>query len=579
MNIKKHNINKFINYVPWITTLLVLFITIGFAAFTSNSSIVARAKVDPVIAMQIINFTATNNGNHGGNSNYETHNIDVATTGASLPYSDSTVEYQIELINLGTDPNGIFEVTGLPSNLEYSFSGYTEQDKICDTNTPSNCSKLARKTITMTIRYKQNGYNSSQTTYPLTLNFDFRTFHNITYSGFTGTYRDYVIDGGNLNVTFTSGDIPSSVGVVGATNNYVNPTLSLTNVTSDVAITKKYNITYTGFTGSTNGLPSSIVHSGGTITFDNTAGIPSNVTVTGATGSYTSPTLTLSNITGDITVNATYQTSSQAYLVIQNIYDNSTPSEDSTCDNSLETDDTSDHNLRYIGSKPCNYIYFNNSNWRIIGIFDVNGEKLLKIVNPTVYSSSEKFNKNNANGKHIWGENQLATTLNNTFFQQVTTNGYNTFVQSVPWNTGGPSSNASTPNAFYTAEISSHSTSNYNVGLLNISDIAYATSGPTNGNRSTCLNAAMSTWNNSNVGCVVNSAIVNDWLFLGENEWTVDTRSGSSQVYRMNNNGIPYQASINTSSSVRTVVYLKENIKIDSGNGSSNSPYRISLIQ
>ena len=264
----------------------------------------AKAKIDPVIAMQIINFTATNTGNHGGSSNYETHNIDVATTGAYLPYSDSTVVYEIELINLGTDPNGIFAVTGLPSNLQYSFSGYTEQDKICDANNSSNCGKLARRTITMTISYKQNGYNSGTTTYPLTLNFDFRAFHSITYSGFSGSYRDYVIDGGNLNVTFGNNDIPSTVGVTGSTYSYTSPTLSLTSVSSNVTVTKKYNVTYSGFTGSTSGLPSSIVYSGGTITFDNTSGIPSGVTVTGATGSYTSPTLTISNITSNITITA-----------------------------------------------------------------------------------------------------------------------------------------------------------------------------------------------------------------------------------------------------------------------------------
>ena len=573
---KTFNVNKVVNFSPLFLVIALLCMTIGFSAFTSNPMIVAKAKVDPVIAMQIINFAETTGANHGGASNYESHNIDIATTGAYLPYSDSTIVYQIELINLGTDPNGIFAVTGLPSNLQYSFSDYTEQDKICDANTPSNCSKLARRTITMTISYKQNGYNSRTTTYPLTLNFDFRAFHNISYNGFSGTYRDYVIDGGNLNITFNSGDIPSAVGVVGATNSYTSPTLSLTSVASDVTITKKYNITYSGFSGNTSSLPSSINYSGGSITFDNTSGIPSNVTVTGATGSYASPTLTLSNITGDITITAA-AAANKAYLFIQDIYNNSTPSEDSSCDNSLTPDDTSDSNLRYIGSKPCNYIYFNNTNWRIVGIFNVNGENLLKIVNPTVYSSSVKFNNNNGGGKQIWGANQLATTLNDTFYQQLTTNGYDTFVQSVPWNTGGPASNVSTPNAFYTAEISAHSASNYNVGLLNISDIAYATSGPTNGNRSTCLNATMNTWNNTNVGCVVSNAIVNDWLFLGENEWTVDTRSGQSQVYRMQNNGIPYQASMNTSSNARTVVYLKENIKFDSGNGSSSTPYRISL--
>ena len=160
-------------------------------------------------------------------------------------------------------------------------------------------------------------------------------------------------------------------------------------------------------------------------------------------------------------------------------------------------------------------------------------------------------------------------------------NGYGDFIKSVTWNVGGPSSNASTPKAFYNAEIGTKSDSSVYVGLLNISDFAYATSGPTNGNRSTCLNANISTWTSSSVGCISNSAIVNDWLFTGNYEWTITSVSGRSYVYRMQNTGIPYSQSLNNSStSSRTVVYLKENITFTSGNGSSdtNGPYHISLV-
>ncbi|MBR3210128.1 MAG: hypothetical protein IKF82_07705 [Bacilli bacterium] len=328
---KKFNINKIAKYVPITVTALIFCITLGFSSFTSTSSIIATAKVDPVIDIQIINFTSTTAGNHEGNSSYETHNVDVATTGIYLPYADSTAVYEIELVNLGTDPNGIFEVTGLPNNLEYNFTDYTEQDKICDDNNPTNCSKLSRKTIHMTIGYKQNGYDSSITTYPLTLNFDFRTFHNITYSGFSGTYRDYVIDGGNLNITFDTGDTPSYVDVVGATNNYTSPTLTLTNVTNDVSITKLYSINYIDFTGDISGLRTRIGSEGGTITFNNTTGIPEFVLVTGANSDYNSEThvLTLTNVTSNITVtmasDGIVEIKSITLQDISNVTENSNP--------------------------------------------------------------------------------------------------------------------------------------------------------------------------------------------------------------------------------------------------------------
>ena len=517
---KKINIDKFLKILPIITVLLIVSITIGFASFTSSSSIVANANVDPYIGIQILKFTESSAQNNGA-SNYETHTIDEVTTGAYLPNSNSEITYKIDLVNLGTFENGIYTVTGLPNNLEYNFSNYTEGDKICDETSPNNCSKLAKKSIYMTIRYKRDsngnitGYNSSTTTYPLDLTFDFRTFHSITYSGFTGTYRNYIIDGGSLNITFNQNDTPDDITVTGATKD-----------------------------------------------------------------SYTNSVLSISGATNDVTITAVNQTvTEKAYIKIQNIYNNSTPSEDSSCENTILPDDTSDNNLRFVGSKPCNYIYFNNSNWRIIGLFKINNNTLIKIVNPTAYSTSDKYHSSNASGYQTWGKNSLSTTLNGTFYQTLTTNGYSQYIESVPWNIGAPASNANKPSAFYAAEIATKTSTSYNVGLLNISDIAYATSGPTNGNRNTCLNANMNTWNSSSVGCISSSDIVNDWLYLGNNEWTIDAINNQARVYRMQSNGIPYVQSLNASSThTRTVVYLKENITFESGNGSNNSPYIIKAL-
>ena len=245
---KKISVFKIRNNIFLSLAVMICALTLGFAAFTSTSSIIANAKIEPYIGMQIININEYSNINNGA-SNYETNTKDEIILGAYLPHEDSEIIYKIDLANLGTSENGIYEVTGLPNNLEYSFSNYTEQDKICDQTTPSNCTKLARRTIYMTVRYKRDGntivgYNSNVTTYPLDLTFDFRTFHNITYTGFSGSYRNYIIDGGSLNITFNNGDIPNEIYVTGATNNYQSPTISLTNVTQDVGIHKKYSITY-----------------------------------------------------------------------------------------------------------------------------------------------------------------------------------------------------------------------------------------------------------------------------------------------------------------------------------------------
>lgn len=67
-----------------------------------------------------------------------------------------------------------------------------------------------------------------------------------------------------------------------------------------------YTVTYIDFTGDTSGLISSIPITGGTIVFNETTGIPSNITVTGADYDYSSsPTLVLSNVTGNVTITNT----------------------------------------------------------------------------------------------------------------------------------------------------------------------------------------------------------------------------------------------------------------------------------
>ncbi|MBR3210127.1 MAG: hypothetical protein IKF82_07700 [Bacilli bacterium] len=102
---KQINSNKIIKYIPWITTIIIFTITLGFASLTSASSIIANAKVDPYIGIQIIKVSEYSNANNGS-STYETNTIDKITSGAYLPNNNSEITYQIDLANLGTTENG-----------------------------------------------------------------------------------------------------------------------------------------------------------------------------------------------------------------------------------------------------------------------------------------------------------------------------------------------------------------------------------------------------------------------------------------------------------------------------------------
>ena len=267
----------------------LLFLTIGFSVFQasveiSNITAVIRVQKDiRVTGVYAINAT------NGASSNYEEYDVNRITE-------------IYKKINSNID-----------SNLEIKSKTVNLKEALCDDSNSTECKLGSVTTFDITIGYKNNGYNGTDLTHLIELEFDFRRVFNITYSGFSGNTSglpSQMIDGDTKTITFnaTSG-IPTNVVVTGASGSYSSPTLTLSNVTiqnlvDTIVVTKAYSITYSGFSGNTSGLPQIITASGGTITFDSTSGIPTNVSISGgATGNYVSPTLTINpGVTGDITI-------------------------------------------------------------------------------------------------------------------------------------------------------------------------------------------------------------------------------------------------------------------------------------
>ena len=101
----------------------------------------------------------------------------------------------------------------------------------------------------------------------------------------------------------------------------------------------------------------------------------------------------------------------------------------SSSDDENKIIDYDDYDIRYVGTNPNNYIYFNCSDYtnqssescglyRIIGLFDsrstgVSNTKLVKLINTTYINSSLKFDsKNNTTGSNYWYDSQLMMLLN-----------------------------------------------------------------------------------------------------------------------------------------------------------------------
>lgn len=245
---------------------------------------------------------------------------------------------------------------------------------------------------------------------------------------------------------------------------------------------------------------------------------------------------------------------------------------------------------RYIGGSPNNYVRFNDDDWRIIGVFDVdNGsgviEQRVKIV-------SAYLSRNLAwdtNGGKIWENSSLYSVLNNDYYNSASSymgNGLTATARSqianAKWYTAGCLNGADVSGPdFYKCERGTKSTSTgkgsvvQKVGLINASDYIYTYA---NGVNSTC-------YNTSNKCSTIYSggSPQSGWLWIEGFYWLItpegtDTSNTifyvSSTFANPSYQGIvqPFTSSY-TYNAVRPAVYLKAGIRTTGGDGSSSNPY------
>ena len=292
-------------------------------------------------------------------------------------------------------------------------------------------------------------------------------------------------------------------------------------------------------------------------------------------------------------------------------------SEETRISNGLKKDNTEDKNIRYYGSDPNNYVSFNNELWRIIGVFGNNVKLVRKDSLGSLSWDSSESSINGGVGINQWGESKdadgneyagadLQVYLNKMYYGGTSVtcyNGKNNQTTTCPtgtidetskslidyhiWNTGAIEYNTRTDTlAFYSAE---RGTTNGKIctsgtycndtvtrttewtgyiGLPYVTDWAYASS------ESVC-ETNMQKQDSSNAYICKN----NNWMqgskwayyfspyahgtFAG-NAWSV---SGAGYANRT------YAAS---SRAVAPSIYLKSNVIIESGKGTSTDPYILS---
>ncbi len=321
-----------------------------------------------------------------------------------------------------------------------------------------------------------------------------------------------------------------------------------------------------------------------------------------------------------VTIITTFMSELPSESVLASDYFNNLDSDE------LIADGTADNNLRYVGSNPDNYVYFNcddNDNptadtcekWRIIGLMnnidDGSGNK----------ESRLKIMRDGGIGAFSWGYKDSADTVDwyNSHVQEILNTGYyynmtsgsvtnrdglvnnvdftengfkqgaKDFTADAVWNIAGTSSTSSAvAGTWYDYERGTNKYSGNTshvwtgrIALIYPSDYAFATTGGTTTDRNTCLTTPTYNWNNSGVSDCKD----NNWMFSYATQkylvdldgmWTLNHNTFMKSVFNVESNGAIKNTAAGMSGIV-PVTYLRSDVKIASGDGTSGSPFVLSL--
>ena len=278
----------------------------------------------------------------------------------------------------------------------------------------------------------------------------------------------------------------------------------------------------------------------------------------------------------------------------------------------LKIDNTSDENIRYYGSDPNNYVRFNNELWRIIGVFGNNVKLIRKDSLGSLSWDSSESSVNNGWGVNEWSQSDLKNYLNTMYYggtsvtcyggtnNQTTTCPTGTIdetskslIDNHTWNVGAPNystlydSTTKTLDTveFYKAERGNETGKICNGGSYCNDTVERTTTWPGYIALPYATDYAYaSSENDCNTKIYQSSTYKcknNNWMFK-PNTWY---RTLSPSAYSANSRnvwivggvGIVGDGDVAHGGAVFPAIYLKSNVIIESGNGTSSDPYVLKL--
>ena len=263
---------------------------------------------------------------------------------------------------------------------------------------------------------------------------------------------------------------------------------------------------------------------------------------------------------------------------------------------------------RYIGYEPNNYVNFNCDEngencetWRIVGVSDVDDgtgkvEQRMKLVRGELLDNDAAWN---SSGINEWNDSSLATTLNGTYYDSLSTSA-KSMIGDAKYYLGGrkwddDTHYGSTEDMYiwergtevYTEDgITKAIEWTGKVALLYPSDYGYTYA---NGVEKECFEDLYMCYEREATPSdeVVNNHPEAGWIYNSNKRsddtssqftWLLSPYAGDSAfVFYMDQKGFVYYSGyVSSSHEVRPVVYLTSDVKITSGDGSSSNPYTLS---
>ena len=253
-----------------------------------------------------------------------------------------------------------------------------------------------------------------------------------------------------------------------------------------------------------------------------------------------------------------------------------------TIDDTLQVDGKFATEYRYRGGNVNNYVTFNNEVWRIIGIIpteDTNGkvENRIKIIKDTSIGN-KKWNETASNN---WVIGTLNTYLNNDYYNTLSTDaknmigttkyylgGYNntpSFTSDVMWQYERKN-DANRTGYYYGTNPIMQNDANKKIAIMYASDYGYAA-------------LKECTRNLDNYDGSASCKTTNNWLDKSQDEWLLTQFSDASgDAFVVFSTGCVSFTGFTVSANeyaVRPVLSLSSNVKILSGEGTSQKPYML----